>query len=576
MSSARRNVSQPHLPKPAGRWTVLSRLLVGVAVVLAAVVVWVSHLADSSPLVEALLLAALMGVMLWGAFRLANQRATARVAELHESILHAIRTQSTPQLPANAGGSIDALGESILELVSRAGERIEKLRDETDWYRQIADDAIGIEAFFSPRGRLLWLSPSTEAVTGYSLAECFDSRDIIDLWVYAKDRSLMKELARRGLDGEEREGHELRMQHRDGRLTWFSCRWSVRRDDDGRITGVRFSAQDIQRRKDVELKLLETVAALRRTQALKEHYLKRSNDEKMRLSSLLDTVAQGILFVDRDRRVVYINQPCIEMWMLSSRDAVVGTRDEQIIAETAGLRANDAAYMRHVEEVIASRQNSEAWDIELTDGRIISEVSSVVPSSDGTQSIGRVWVFEDVTAARLAERRLTDLAERDPLTGLYNRRRFVEELERRIADAERRGEELGLISFDLDGFKAINDTFGHQAGDEVLMQLSTEIGSIVRRNELFFRLGGDEFAILASNADIDRMVQLSRRVLARVSDMHFDFGGVEAAITVSIGIASVPWHARDTDALIAAADRAMYQAKMRGKNRCEVAEPLHS
>jgi len=441
----------------------------------------------------------------------------------------------------------------------------------TAWYQQLAEDSIGIEAYFSRRGRLLWLSPSAEKVTGYSQEESFASSDIIDLWIYQKDRALMKELARRGLGGEAREDHELRVQHRDGTLRWFSCRWIVKRDADGKVSGIRFSAQDIQRRKDVELKLLETVSALRRAQALKEHYLKRSNDEKMRLSSLLDTVEQGILFVDRDRRVVYINQRAVEIWELGSRDSIVGTRDMTLIDGTHHMRINDEAYMRHVEEVVASRQDSDSFDILMRDGRIIQEVSAVVPAADGGKPIGRVWVFEDVTIARQVEQRLTELAERDPLTGLYNRRRFHEEIERLLADSHRREEQVGLISFDLDGFKAINDTFGHQAGDEVLRGIAHEVGSIVRRNELFFRLGGDEFAILAANTDTERMEQLARRVLARAGEQVYTFDGTQASVTVSVGIATAPTHAQTADSLVAAADRAMYRAKARGKNCCEVA-----
>jgi diguanylate cyclase (GGDEF)-like protein len=291
----------------------------------------------------------------------------------------------------------------------------------------------------------------------------------------------------------------------------------------------------------------------------------------MRLSSLLDTVEQGILFVDRDRRIVYINQPCVEMWQLSSREAIVGTRDMLLIERTQNMRANDNEYLRHVEEVVSSRQNSEPFDILLNDGRIVREVSAVVPSADETKPIGRVWVFEDVTEARYAEQRLTELAERDPLTGLYNRRRFLEEIARHLADGVRRTEEVGLMSFDLDGFKAINDTFGHQAGDEVLIRLAAEIGSIVRRNEMFFRLGGDEFAILVANTSTERMEQLARRVLDKAGGLIFNFDGTLASVTVSVGVAIAPNHANTLDALIAAADRAMYQAKMQGKNRCEVA-----
>ncbi len=525
--------------------------------------------------VLSLSLGMLVMALLVFAFRMARGTSMRRADELRAHIDAAIaRSQTVPDLLPHAGWpSFDGLGDAIANWGQGVQRRAQQLGEDVRWYRQLAEDSVGIEAYFSRGGRLLWLNPASERVTGYSLKECFDAPNLVDLWVYVKDRPLMKELARRALLGEAREDHELRIHHRDGSLHWFSCRWSVNRDANNKIVGVRFSAQDIQRRKDVELKLLETVAALRRAQALKEHYLKRSNDEKMRLSSLLDTVEQGILFVDRDRRIVYINQPAVELWQLTSREAIVGTRDTLLIERTQSMRANDEEYLCHIEEVVASRQNSEAFDVLLNDGRIIREVSAIVPSSDGSKPIGRVWVFEDVTEARYAEQRLTELAERDPLTGLYNRRRFLEEIERHLADGERRKEQVGLLSFDLDGFKPINDTFGHQAGDEVLIRLAAEIGSIVRRNEMFFRLGGDEFALLVANTTTERMEQLARRVLEKASGLIFNFDGTLASITVSVGVAIAPNHAKTVDMLIASADRAMYQAKLQGKNRCEVATP---
>lgn len=569
------SVTIPHLPiviRSAQRWRLMRRIYMLSASTLATALVWWGSEGDSMRLaVLSVSLGLVVLVALDVAFRLARGTSMGRAQELRTKVEAALASQSMPQLPHAGWSAFDELGDTIAQWAQAAEARAERLREEVRWYRQLAEDSVGIEAYFSRGGRLLWLNPASERVTGYTLQECFDTPDLIDLWVYVKDRPLMKELARRGLAGEAREDHELRIQHRDGSLRWYSCRWNVNRDADGNILGVRFSSQDIQRRKDVELKLLETVAALRRAQALKEHYLKRSNDEKMRLSSLLDTVEQGILFVDRDRRIVYINQPCVELWQLSSREAIVGTRDMLLIERTQNMRVNDEEYLRHIEEVVVSRQNSEPFDVLLNDGRIIREVSAVVPSSDGTKPIGRVWVFEDVTEARYAEQRLTELAERDPLTGLYNRRRFLEEIERHLADGERRSEQVGLMSFDLDGFKAINDTFGHQAGDEVLIRLAAEIGSIVRRNEMFFRLGGDEFAILVANTSTERMEQLAQRVLEKAGGAIFNFDGTLASVTVSVGVAIAPNNAKSADSLIAAADRAMYQAKLQGKNRCEVA-----
>jgi diguanylate cyclase (GGDEF)-like protein len=190
-----------------------------------------------------------------------------------------------------------------------------------------------------------------------------------------------------------------------------------------------------------------------------------------------------------------------------------------------------------------------------------------VPAPEGPRAIGRIWVFEDVTAQRLAARQLQQMAERDPLTNLYNRRRFHEELVRMLADGQRRGEGVGLLAIDLDGFKPVNDRFGHQAGDEVLVRLATAVGAVVRRNEMFFRLGGDEFAILVPSATALELAELARRVTGCVASLRFTFGDETVAVTASLGIAFSPQQGGGPEGLVGAADRAMYVAKTQGGNR---------
>jgi diguanylate cyclase (GGDEF)-like protein len=144
-------------------------------------------------------------------------------------------------------------------------------------------------------------------------------------------------------------------------------------------------------------------------------------------------------------------------------------------------------------------------------------------------------VFEDVTEQLRVAEQLMCLAERDPLTNLYNRRRFHEELERMLADARRHGESVGLLAIDLDGFKPVNDLYGHQAGDEVLIGLANAVGAVVRRNEMFFRMGGDEFAILVPIATAQGLSELACVCVYRQPALRLL--GESVAVTASIGIA---------------------------------------
>jgi diguanylate cyclase (GGDEF)-like protein len=132
-------------------------------------------------------------------------------------------------------------------------------------------------------------------------------------------------------------------------------------------------------------------------------------------------------------------------------------------------------------------------------------------------------------------------------------------LEREIELAQRKGSPLALCLIDLDGFKLINDTFGHPAGDSVLQAVAAEL----REGGESCRLGGDEFALLLPGEDAARVVAIGAQVLARIKELRFDFDG---SVGASIGIAVFPADASDAEALVAAADRALYQAKAEGKN----------
>ena len=291
----------------------------------------------------------------------------------------------------------------------------------------------------------------------------------------------------------------------------------------------------------------------------------RPDADQIRLKALLDVLATGVLFVDADRRVIYCNSTYRVLWNLPVDTDLRGRRDTEVTAMTAGLREDDGDYRRHLREVVAGEGVSDPYDVVLRDGRILCETSKRVVGPDGAE-IGRVWLFEDVTAQRQAERCLVELAERDPLTGLYNRRRFQSELDRLIADATRRGSLVGLLMFDLDKFKPINDRYGHKAGDEVLVRMSKAVGAIVRRNEQFFRIGGDEFALIVPEAQEIELAGLAKRVLATIDAVGYEFGGELQHVSASLGIAIYPQHALNAPDLVQCADAAMYRVKAGGRH----------
>lgn len=431
-------------------------------------------------------------------------------------------------------------------------------------------DGLTLEAWVDRDGRFFWVSQVIERYTGRSAAEVL-AGDFVDLVVYERDRGYCRDQIRRALADEQISELELRLIGGSSGVQWISCHWQPIRDGEGLLLGLRVTMSDIQARKEAEFKLLETVAALRRAQALSEHYLRRSNEERSRLSALLDVVRMGILFMDTDRRVVYCNRALYEIWRMNDGEGFVGVRDVVLQQHVLQFVADPAAYMEHVNHVLSQRTPSEPYEILFQDGRVVTDFSRVVPGPDGGRSLGRIWVFEDVTEQRRVARQLLHMAERDPLTNLYNRRRFHEELARMLADGSRHRECVGLLAIDLDGFKPVNDRFGHQAGDEVLVDLASELGAVVRRNEMFFRLGGDEFAILVPSASASEISELARRLCACIAGLSFCFDNQPAGVTASIGIALSTRNGDNPESLIGAADRAMYLAKALGGNCWEFA-----
>jgi diguanylate cyclase (GGDEF)-like protein/PAS domain S-box-containing protein len=440
-------------------------------------------------------------------------------------------------------------------------------RSEADLLGEIAEGVHGIEAVFDAALRLRWISPSIERLTGFTPAACMAAEDVFNLLVFESDRDFCRRMVGQVLADGLPQDFELRLATLDGRTVWVAGHWR-RRPGEG---GLRLSAEDIGARKQTEYTLLETVAELRRAQALREHYLLRSNDERQRLAALLNLIRLGILFIDQDRRVLYHNRAMLEIWGYPPDAQLVGCREAVLKQNVTGVVADPEAYFAHIDEAVRERSvASEEYEIRFTDGRIVTDRSAVVRGGDDARSIGRLWIYEDVTVARQISNRLLELAQRDELTGLYNRRRFYEELERTLVDAARRGGEVGLLSFDLDGFKPVNDSFGHQAGDEVLVGLAQAVGRIVRRNEMLCRVGGDEFALLAPGSTAEGLLELAHRLVEAVAALSFQFAGTTVGVTASVGIARFPENATDAETLIAAADEALYLSKSEGRNRATV------
>lgn len=174
-------------------------------------------------------------------------------------------------------------------------------------------------------------------------------------------------------------------------------------------------------------------------------------------------------------------------------------------------------------------------------------------------------------AIHTLQEKLQEQAVRDPLTGLYNRRYLDDVLTRELTRCQREGQPLSLMLIDLDHFKQINDTYGHQAGDEVLRQLAAMLRSAARSSDVACRFGGEEFVLLLPNMPQPMARERAEQWRTRFAASSISFGEFRMQATLSIGIATYPGDGTSPQALIHSADRALYRAKTEGRNRVALA-----
>jgi diguanylate cyclase (GGDEF)-like protein len=167
---------------------------------------------------------------------------------------------------------------------------------------------------------------------------------------------------------------------------------------------------------------------------------------------------------------------------------------------------------------------------------------------------------------------LQEQAIRDPLSGLYNRRYLDETLDRELARALREGYPVSIVMCDIDHFKTLNDTYGHQAGDEVIRSLSRFMREQARASDILCRYGGEEFLLVLPGMSPDNAIERIDAWRKKFSEQRVIFGPFELAATLSMGISSYPAHGETPELLIAAADQALYLAKRKGRNRIEHSE----
>ncbi len=287
--------------------------------------------------------------------------------------------------------------------------------------------------------------------------------------------------------------------------------------------------------------------------------------KEQRYRELFDYDLDGILSLDLEGRVVSANDSCKELLGYSVGD-LLGMTLERFVTPQDSERFSES-----FGKVAAGEpQNVEATAVHKSANQV--ELHMVmVPISVEEKIVGVSIIARDVTGRQKLEEQLLHEALHDPLTGLVNRSLFADRLDHTLAKLARSEAAVALLLVDLDEFKLTNDRFGHVVGDEVLKWVGDLLRSSLRPTDTAARLGGDEFAILVEDdlQTAGHAVSVAERILERFKEPVL-VQGRELSITASIGIAvATPAHHDRPEELMREADLAMYQAKSKGKNRCD-------
>jgi diguanylate cyclase (GGDEF)-like protein/PAS domain S-box-containing protein len=228
-----------------------------------------------------------------------------------------------------------------------------------------------------------------------------------------------------------------------------------------------------------------------------------------------------------------------------------------------------AAAQEQLQRLLVGEERYVSTEVEIMAKRSealwVNVIGAVVAGADGRPE-HLVLQLQDITERRRFENELRFYAERDPLTGLLNRRRFEEELDRAVAANDRYSTPATLLVCDLDNLKLVNDTLGHKAGDELIKSVARGLSHALRRNDVLARMGGDEFAVMMPHTGLQKAKATAERLRAAALNLNLIVSGHKLHTTLSIGVAPIGDGLSAEDSLVAA-DLAMYEAKRTGRNR---------
>ena len=299
---------------------------------------------------------------------------------------------------------------------------------------------------------------------------------------------------------------------------------------------------------------------------------RRIGEEALRVTaSVFDNSQEAIVITDAGNIIIDVN-PAFTFITGYSRNEVLG-RNPKFLSSGRQDKAFYAGMWQALQEAKVWR--GEIWN-RRKNGEVYAELLSISAICDEQGKVQRhVGVFSDITYFKDHEAELSMVANYDALTGVPNRRLLADRLKQAVALAQRSGKQLAICYLDLDGFKEVNDQYGHESGDILLVDVARRLQEVLRAGDTLARLGGDEFVVLFNDlAEEAECFQVLDRIMQTVA-APMRLSGQQVAVSASIGVTFYPSDNEDGDTLLRHADQAMYIAKQTGKNRYHIYDAIH-
>ena len=452
----------------------------------------------------------------------------------------------TPQEP-----TADEL-DKISRMVRLAGIAIKRHMDENrlktseSRYRGLFESVIDGVYIASREGDLITVNPALVEMLGYeTAAELKNAGRTTMLYVNPIDRERV--FARLEAEGIVK-NFEYRLRRKDGSEIVVLENSRAIHDEEGNVVAHEGTITDITERKRAETRVFE---------------------EKERAQVTLQSIGDGVITTDAEGNVDYINPVAQDLTAWEIRSARGKPIDDIMTIVNANTRAS-------VENPVM-RCLKEGRVISLADDSVlVTKAGNEVPIQDSAAPIrdrignivGAVMVFHDVSRESRLFRQLSYQASHDAVTGLINRREFENRLVAALEATHENNEQThALLYLDLDQFNVVNDTFGHTAGDELLLRISELVQDNIRSTDVLARLGGDEFGILLERCSQDLAMEVAETVRSAIEDYRFEWQDAFTSVRCSIGVVMVTHESPNVASIMSSADVACYSAKDMGRNQ---------